>query len=317
MTDHAAVRAGDERATMQLLERLARQAGRRGNYPSPSRGGRWTDDDVSDLVGDVFEHKAGFLDKALAETTDDGGLERYLLRVFENRLRDQARQTQRGKLIERLKTLLGKADQFVRRSTPPAWRTTDSPDVDWQGDIGELIDATRHLRGLAVDGWTHTGPLPAVLREAVTSVCEAALDEASGFVRDPDVADVVYHCIPAIPREAWHAEAPTGEAAHGELEGDLPWHPREAETPAAEAVARLIWADLTDEERRAFAHIDNARQVEHTLGIGKRAATALVASAKEKVRRATTALNETDVRAALSDLLEQAADAHSSEKGSS
>ncbi|MAY98474.1 hypothetical protein [uncultured Nocardioides sp.] len=315
MADHAAVRAGDERATFELLQRLARQAAVRGNYPPPSRGNGWTADDVSDLIGDVFEHKAGFLDKAFVETTDDGGLERYLLRVFENRLRDQARQTQRGKLIDRLKTLLNKAEQFVRRPSPPAWRTTGSPDIDWQGDIGELIAATRDLRGLAIAGWTHAGPLPAALRKAVINVCDAALEEAAGFVRDPDVADVVYYCIPAIPREAWHAETAAEEGAHGELEGESLWRPREAETPAAAEVAGRIWTDLTEEERRAFPHLDNARQVERSLGVGKRAATALVASVKEKVRRATTDLNETDVSAALGELLDQAAGTNPSEGG--
>lgn len=60
MDEHAAVRNGDEHATIALLGRLVRQAARR--YPPPTGYGRWTPDAVLDLVADTFIRKGqGFV----------------------------------------------------------------------------------------------------------------------------------------------------------------------------------------------------------------------------------------------------------------
>lgn len=105
-----------------LLGRLARQAAL--PYPPPAGCERWTLDAVLDLVADTFARKGpGFVAAACAATNTDAELERYLLRVFTNVLQDQARGTERGKLLDRLGTILGAEDDFAHHTIPfPAWR---------------------------------------------------------------------------------------------------------------------------------------------------------------------------------------------------
>jgi hypothetical protein len=74
--------------------------------------------------------------------------------------------------------------------------------VVWQGDIGDLIAAARHVRGSAATRWNTSGPTPKFTRDAIVVVSRAALGEADGLVRDPDIARVVQVCVPAVPIEA-------------------------------------------------------------------------------------------------------------------
>ena len=210
MTDHAAVRAGDDGETIDLLLRLALQAARRIGPPPPDGHASWTKGACRELVSDTYIRKGQFVEKALLATVTDRALELYLLSVFENVLRDQGRETELGKLIERLKTILGQAGQFIRHVSPyAAWRLDTALNTAWQGDIGHLIRAARKLRGIAVTEWNTAGKTPKVTQDAIVRVCEVALEEAAGFVRDPDVAHVVQVCIPAVPLEERDLERST------------------------------------------------------------------------------------------------------------
>lgn len=297
MTNHAGVRAGDEASTVALMRRLARQAVRRGNFPPPSRGNAWNDDDIADLIADVYDRKGQFVEKALVATVTDRDLDLYLLSTFENVLRDQARSTERGKLIERLKTLLGHEPQFIRHTTPyDAWRDRTSPDVAWQGDIGVLIRAARALRGICVTEWNTAGPTPKTTRIAIVAVCEAALRTAAGFVRDADVAVVVQTSVPAVPLDTSTAEHPTTDENLAILDttttgGEGP----EPDEPTAAQVAGAIWADLTHDERLAVQYLGSANSVATALGLPRRTATAITESARDKIRAGTTEEFQADV----------------------
>lgn len=296
MDEHAAVRSGDEHATVALLGRLARQAARR--YPPPAGYGRWTPDAVLDLVSDTFARKGpGFVAAAIAATNDDAELERYLVRVFTNVLRDQARETERGKLIDRLGTILGAEDDFAHHTSPfSAWRLVTASEVVWQGDIGELIAAARHVRGSAATRWNTSGPTPRPTRDAIVAVSHAALHEADGLVSDPDVARVVQVCVPAVPIDAADAEAPrfndvTARVSHdpeARAPGGRTVDDYNDGSPSAEEVARAVWSSLGDLERVALVHLGQGdRAVAAALGVGRRAGASIAASARDKVRMAT------------------------------
>lgn len=308
MTDHAAVRAGDEAETAALLLRLTRQAARRGGFPPPSGGTGWSADDVWEFVGEVYDRKGQFVDVAIATTVTERDLEVYLLRVIENVMRDQARETERGKLIERLKTILNPEPHFLRHTDPyNAWRLHTAPDQPWQGDIGHLIRAALALRGISVTDWTTAGKTPKSTRDAIVRVCEASLDEASGYVRDPDLALVVQTCIPAVPLGPRDVERTAAADDPGAFEAltqpvELPDLP-EPDEATAEDVATALWAHLTHDERRALPHLHSDRRISTQLGLTRRAATAVADSVKAKVRTATTPGLEADVTA---DLLDRA-----------
>lgn len=308
MTDHAAVRAGDQAetaATAALLARLALQAARRGGYPSPSGGSTWTNDDAWDLVAHAYDRKGDFVEIANISTTDDRGLELYLLRVFENLLRDQGRATERGKLIGRLETILGAIPRFCRHTIPyNAWRLESCADRAWQGDVGHLIRAASRLRGVAVTAWNTAGPTPRTTREAIVRVAEAALTEADGFVRDGDVALVIQACVPAVPSDPAALEVPLPDAPstvseHGASDVHLDPDPTDA---PAEEIAAAVWASLTHDERRAVPFLGSARAVADELGLPRRTATAITESARAKTRAATTEGHEAAVIGELRDL---------------
>ena len=303
MTDHAAVRAGDDGETMSLLLRLARQAVRRSNSPEPDGHARWDESAFRELISEVYDRKGHFVEKALVATVEDRDLELYLLSTLENVLRDQARETERGKLIERLKTILGQEPQFYRHTSPyNAWRLDTAPDTAWQGDIGALIRAASALWGIAVTEWSTSGKTPKATRVAIISVCETALDEASGYVRDPDVAIVVQTVVPAVPMQlsAMEVSTPGDDPAAFE---NISGHEllREPDEPTPDDVAAAIWATLTYDERQAVPHLGSARGVHTALGLPRRAAEAITASARAKIRVATTPGFEGVVLQALSE----------------
>jgi hypothetical protein len=305
MTDHAAVRAGDEAEAAALLARLALQAARRGGYPSPSGGSTWSNDDAWDLVAHAYDRKGDFVEIANISTTDDRGLELYLLRVFENLLRDQARATERGKLVGRIETILGPIPRFCRHTTPyNAWRLDSCADGAWQGDVGHLIRAASRLRGVTATAWNTAGPTPRTTRDAIVRVAEAALTEADGFVRDGDVAHVIQVCVPAVPSDPVALEVPLPDAPstaseHAASAVHLDSDPTDA---TAEETAAAIWANLTHDERRSVPFLDSARAVADELGLPRRTATAITESARAKTRAATTEGHEAAVIGELRDL---------------
>lgn len=292
---HAAVRAGEEKETLALLTRLARQAVGR-QYPPPVGHTGWTADAVLDLISDTFVRKGSFVAAAVVSTTADAELERYLLKVFKNVLRDQARETERGKLIARLRTILGAEDDFAHHTVPyDSWRLTSSPQIVWQGDVEELIAAASKVRGVVATHWNTSGPTPRPTKCAIVSVSRAALDEARGQVRDADVARVVQICVPAVPIDAVDAEAPgfTDVSARSSVVDVLDEHD---DGPTPEQVAEAVWATLDDDERIAVLHMGQGdRAVASALGFGRRAGAAVAASAKDKIRSATAEGQENTV----------------------
>jgi hypothetical protein len=258
----------------------------------------WTDDALVDLLGEVFARKGQFVEAGLLKTTTHSKLELYLLTAIENVLRDLGRETERFRLMARLETILGAETDFFRHLRPyRAWRLRLAPDVAWQGDIGRLIAAALRLRGGVATAWTQSGPTPRSTRDAVVRVSEAALDEAAGFVRDPDLAEVVQTCVPAVPLDPDKAERLTDPQTvaiigHGEIQ---PGVDDELEVLPSDAIADAIWYGLDGDERRAIPHLESDRAVASVLGVPRRTGAAIAASAKVKIRFGTTAGTEEDV----------------------
>jgi hypothetical protein len=287
MERHAAVRAGDERATVALLTRLARQAAR--PYPPPAGFSGWTSGAALDLVAETFSRKRGFVAAAVAETRTDAELERYLLKVLTNVLRDGARRTERGKLIGRLRTIFGAEGEFVRHVVPfDSWRLAAAPEVVWQGDIADLIATASRVRGTAATRWNTSGPTPRATRDAIVAVSRAALGEAQGLVRDVDVAQVVQVCVPAVPVDAVDAESTGFSDATAQATDVATGDEYQEGSPQPDEVAQAVWSSLTDDERAAVPYLgDGDRAVATALGMGRRAGAAVAASVQEKVRLAT------------------------------
>jgi len=306
MGDHAAIRAGEQRAQYKLLLRLTRQAVGRSGGPPMSGHVRWTDDALNDLVGEVFARKGQFVEAGLLQTTTDSKLELYLLTAIENVLRDMGRETERFRLMARLETILGAETEFFRHLRPyKAWRLRSAPVVAWQGDIGRLIIAALRLRGVVATTWNRSGPTPRSTRDAIVRVAEAALDEAAGYVRDPDLAEVVQKCVPAVPLDPDETEQPTDPRivviiGHSEA---APGPDDELEVLPSDAIADAIWHAMDADERRAVPHLASDRAVASALGVPRRTGAAIAASAKVKILSGTAAGTEADV---VRDLCERA-----------
>ncbi|GGF56195.1 hypothetical protein GCM10011519_32670 [Marmoricola endophyticus] len=286
---------------MTLLLQLARQAVRRHGSPPPHGHATWNDDAHRELVSEVYARKEQFVEKAIATTATDRDLELYLLTAFENVLRDQARETERGKLIERLKTILTPLPRFVRAVQPHnAWRLDTAPDDVWQGDIGHLIRAASSLRRLAVTAWNTSGKTPGRTLDAIVRVCDAALREANGKVADPDLAQVVQICVAAAPLEPSRMEHATDSDDLATFEAASPPDGlADPDEPTPDDVAEVIWRVMAHDERRAIPHLESARGVATALGLPRRTAAAVSESARAKIRDATAA----EIQAAVLDAL--------------
>lgn len=319
METHAPVREGDEHATFALLRRLARQVVAPGRYPPGADFATWNADAVDDLISETFERKPTFVVAAIARTTTDASLERYLLEALENMLRDRGRRSERGKLVERLKTILGGDARFVRHASPfDSWRVRTAPAKLWEGDIGELLAAPRDLRGISAFAWNTSGPTPKATKDAIIRVSDAALTAADGLVRDGVVAEVVQHWVPATPLDARDVErtgttddvtdwdidsggAPErGQATRPQLVGSAidqvgAGHPDADDNGDGEregvsssvAAAAAVWDLLDLDEQRALPHLSTDRGIAKALGIGRRGVEAVVASIAAKVQAAT------------------------------
>ena len=285
----AELRAGALGATtVNLLQQLGRQCTRspRTNFPPPEGHDRWSDDAVDHLLADMFArsdsanpgegHK--FVLDCLARATDGPSLERLLLAAIENFLKDQAKQTERGKLRRRLTGLLQKDARFTE-GADDRWALAGGPAQPWQGDLAALERVAFAVRGVEIVRWNHAGPTPRATVHALLSIVEAVLVEAGGTVRTEDLARVLQarFRLLRIPRFSSRDDETAGLAQVADTDGVVDLALR----------AQQIFDGLSESERRLLPLLAEPEQWESTLGIGPEVARATGLALIEMVRLAT------------------------------
>lgn len=271
--------------TCALLRRLGRQVTTASSFPPPEGHHEWTGDAIDDLLGSMFEKRGNALVLGcLTKATDDGSLERLLLKAIRNFLIDEAKGTERGKLRRRLETLLGQDSRFARLEGH-AWRLVNHPPhAVWQGDITTLHQVASGVRGVVLAKLPPSGPTPKASVRALVTVVHAVLVAADGAVRDEDLAHVLEArfallntpvTVALVADDGFEPSAPTE-------------HEPESIVMESQERAEELWQTLAPLERSLLPHL--TKPVEDVMAVaevGQETAKSLRAALLEKVKRAT------------------------------
>ncbi len=183
-----------------MLYRCARVAGRARNFPPPEGQPGWTAEAAIE-TGHEFLRSAN-VQRRLVEMAmladDDEQLARILTQAVVNFLREQARKTAQGRLIRRLKKVLGDDGRFtvVPPGTPGAGNVmlvgaaTTEP---FGGRQRDLLAAALNVKDVTVVRWRsdagREGPLSD--RGSLLNVAEAVLAAADASLRWAELAAVI------------------------------------------------------------------------------------------------------------------------------
>lgn len=281
--------AGPE--TIALLRRLGAQVTRSSPFPPPDGHSAWTAGAVDDLLADLFASRGqSFVVACYTLATDQGSLERLILKTIKNFLIDQAKGTARGKLRRRLETILGGDGRFLHLrllTSILAWALLDGPKDLWQGDIDQLLRAAFRVRGFEILSWNTAGRTSSENIDAIAAVSHAVLSDASGAVRDEDVARVIESRFALISPPKF-VTVPDGRFSYTP---GFPVEPSSATVDQVDDVAnrvRELWAALSPEERALLPVVTESLQVRMSAcGLGRAATEALTRSLADRLRLAT------------------------------
>ncbi len=252
-----------------LLYEVARAVARFGPFPPPDGHERWSPDDIEELAHRFLaDHNTPRRFATLAVTSTDGGaLAAQLEEALKNFLRDEGRETDRGHLLRRVRSILDDDPRFtsVGAGTARRWRLAEDPDVAYTGTTSELVRAAYVVDDVAAVAWTgRRGPIAA--REGLVRILEAVLAETGGAVPEAELADVIdsrfglqTNATVVSLEDVPYADPPDTSARLLDEETGAP--------------VRELWEQLTLRERIILAHPDlTDRELGPVLGLGKSAA---------------------------------------------
>jgi hypothetical protein len=252
-------RLGDDFATM--LYRCVRVAARTHNFPPPEGQDSWSAEAIFE-VGHDFLTSANaqrrLIEMAL-RADDDAELSRVLTQSVVNFLREQARRTALGRLIRRLRDVLGSDDRFVVVSAgvPGAGNVMLAVETNTEpfgGREADLLTAAFAVEDITVVRWRpdarRDGPLAD--RHSLAEVSAAVLTAARASLRWADLASVVGSRFGLDPR------AVPATMAVDDLDGVLLRSAAQAGgVPGRELAqsdaARAVLSQLTARERLVLA----------------------------------------------------------------
>ncbi len=224
-----------------FLARARREARR---FPPPTVGSGWTDDDVVELVQDVFGARGSAVTIALLGAPNEDRLEALVTTMVQNRLRDRAKMTEVGKLRRRLGRML-EADARFAQDEAGRWHLADRSSESTALDRDVLVAAAHAVRGITLDlPLNPAGKTSRANTTALTAISEAVLT-VGGAVGEQDLAHAVAsRCQLLVTPPMLLSEEL--ESAAGPDDGDQTYERR---------LAREIVLRLTDAERRAVLHL--------------------------------------------------------------
>lgn len=238
-------------------------------FPPPEGHSSWDEADLQAVAHNFLQGDRGprrLLDVA-TRSVDDRSFERILEAAVRNFFRDQARGTEFGKLIVRVKSVLRDEPEFVElpQRGESRWTLPQSGSEPSGASPAELAAATRNIQ-VVVPSWSSaTRDAPLADLDSFTRLIRAVLVAAAGSLTAVDLAH-------ALASRIDHRRTPLT------VELDSATHypePASVESdPASRAVsvarATEIFDGLSDRERIIVATIDeNVRDLGALIGTGK------------------------------------------------
>lgn len=256
--------------TVKLVYAIADAVTRFGPFPPPS-GGSWDREQVEEVASDFFTHPGTPRRFATVTARATGGrsFAAQLEQAFRNYLRDEARETDRGHLIGRLRDVLSNDDRFSQtgRGGARAWHLVDGDATVTSISEDDLVGASFSVREVRLLRWSgRRGPVAS--REDLARLLEAVLKAADGAVPERTLVDVVAR------RFGLNLDGTAGSL--DDIADERALADRDVQVEAEAEVrdeARRVWYQLTRRERLILAHMDlTDRKLAKVLGLGSSAA---------------------------------------------
>ena len=240
-------------------------------YPPPEARAHWDADAVSEVAHDFLAD--GRTPKRLAHlavhSVDDDGFDRLLHRIVLNFLRDGGRRTDIGRLMRRLRDVLGDSDEFVEKGD--RWRLSDKPDEPSAVAPADLVRVAAEERDIEVPKWSANARRKAPVADAasLTRLCRRVLDAADGFLALDELAHAIAPRLGIQP-------TPIAEPHQGRDQFDTVAAPQHADDSLDSLRAGEIFEGLAPRERLLLAHPGApVRELRDVTGLGpSQAATA-------------------------------------------
>lgn len=250
--------------TLGFLVRTTTRVARQRGFPPPSGHTAWDDDAAIEWLNDVFFPRRGFdLPIQLrASLSSPAALATQCAQAIHWTLKDEAKSTQVGLMMERLRSILSRVPGVINARDivgADAWTLESCGTEVFDGDWHSLPAAPELRQVPPLEALNRSGPTSQLNRERLAQASVAMLRRANGAVRAADLAsaivlffeigDPVFWPLLEADERDDEQEPPSHIAVTrpGFDAGDLEW---------AEAAADGLLAQFSDEEGRLLAYLD-------------------------------------------------------------
>ena len=259
----------------QQLYRVVRAVAIAHGFPPPGGRGKWDGEAIAEVAHEFLadERTPKRLAHLVVHAVDDDSFDRLLHRMVLNFLRDGGRRTETGRLMLRLRDVLGRDDEFV---CEPAdrWRLESQPSTP-STCCARRAHRRRPAPSAQVDvpRWSHqTRRRPPVADAAsLVRLCRRVLDAAAGTVPLDQLARSIAPRLGLAP-------TPIAEAVDDRDPFDRIAAPQHADAVLDSMRAAEIFSTLGRRERLLLASAGTpVRELRSVIGVGPSQAAELQA----------------------------------------
>ena len=177
-------------AGLQLMQLQVGQIVRRRNYPPPDGHQSWTADAINEMLNRIVEIRPRMTMRLYEKATDAISFERLLRKSLDSAIVDIGRDSPVGRMVRRLRTILGAIAKFVRVTAPSGWALDGLPLEPTTRTRADMLRAALTVSG-DVPYLNRAGRTPAATRALFAAVAEAVILDASGSVSESDMATTI------------------------------------------------------------------------------------------------------------------------------
>jgi hypothetical protein len=199
----------------------------------------------------------------LVHATDDDSFRRILHRMVLNFLRDGGRRTEIGRLMLRLRDVLGRSDEFVVEAGD-RWRREKQPPTPSTAPPAVLVEAAARERQVDVPRWSAQTRrrAPAADAASLERLCRRVLEAAAGTVALDELAQAIAPRLGLTPMPL--AQPPGDRDPFEGVAG-----PQHADAVLDSLRAAEIFTVLSRRERLLLASAGTpVRELRSVIGVG-------------------------------------------------
>lgn len=256
-------------AVAKLLLALMESVARFGTTGPPGDYERWCPEAVEEAVLEFLAHPRTPRRLTTIRVRSDSarGFRLQLEASIKNWLRDEARRSNRGHVIERIRTVMSSADEFHQAPAAGAAAWAIGPDAAelYSGPTGNLFDAARAVTNVERVYWDGERRDPIASPDDLHEVLEAVLTEAGAAVDEALLSEVI----------AYRFGVNAGPDATPVPPDSDVWSPQRIHDPVEEqgivnVEAASLWPLLNDRVRSFLAVWDlEPAEAQAIMGLGR------------------------------------------------